>query len=55
MTDFKRFCERYDLDPSSQEARDQYAEARENLAALHSAAAWAATSEAIEKAKQTEE
>ena len=50
MTDFKTFCEQYGLDPRSQEARDEYAEALENLKALYSAASKAETSEAIERA-----
>ena len=51
MTSFKDFCERYGLDPRSQEARDQYAEALENLKALYGAAAKAENAEAVDRAK----
>ena len=51
MTDFKRFCERYGLDPASQEAREQYDQAQANLRALYGAASKAETDEAISKAR----
>lgn len=52
MADFNTFCKRYELDPKSKEARDQYAEANANLQALFGASAKVETEEAIEKAKR---
>ena len=51
MTGYKRFCERYELDPSTPEAREQYRVAQESLAALHGAAATAEAGEAIDRAR----
>ena len=51
MTDFTNFCRHYGLDPSSQHARDQYAEAQANLRALYGAASKAESIEAIDKAR----
>mgnify|MGYP006431569847 CR=1 FL=1 len=51
MSDYLAFCERYQLDPESEVARFEYAEAQAALAALHRAAAKDETAEAIEKAK----
>ena len=55
MTDFETFCDRYGLDPGSQEARKQYHDAVERLKRLHAAAARAETQEAIAKAKSPDQ
>ena len=34
LTEFKAWCEHYDLDPDDDEAREQYEEARAAFAAL---------------------
>ena len=52
MTDYKTFCERYQLDPSLSSSKLEYEEARKNLETLHRAAAKAEAQEAIDKAKQ---
>ncbi|MFP4147783.1 MAG: hypothetical protein ACLFSI_08745 [Halorhodospira sp.] len=52
MSDYTTFCERYGLDPESEESRAQYREAQEALAALRRAAAGAEAREAIDKAKE---
>ena len=52
MTDFKRFCEKYDLDPNTDRARRKYQEAEDNLKALYSASAKAQADEAILRAQQ---
>ena len=52
MTDYKTFCDRYGLDPDSQEAREQYREATKQLEILRAAAARAEAQEAIAKAKR---
>ena len=52
MADYKTFCDRYGLDPDSQEAREQYREATKQLEILHAAAALTEAQEAIVKAKR---
>jgi hypothetical protein len=54
MDGYRRFCERYGLDPCSDNAGAEYVEARRNLAALYSAAARAGAIEAIESAPVAE-
>jgi hypothetical protein len=54
MADYKTFCDRYGLDPDSQEAREQYREATAQLAILQTAAARAEAQEAITKARRGE-
>lgn len=52
MADYKTFCDRYSLNPESQETRDQYREAMAAREALYSAAAYAEAREAITEAKR---
>ena len=52
MASYKQFCERYRLDPTTQEARDQFDQAQANLRALYSASARDQAKEAIDKADQ---
>ena len=51
MTDYTTFCQHYDLDPATAYARQQYQQAQESLAILHSAAATQETEKAINRAK----
>ena len=52
MSDYLAFCEHYRLDPESEGARLEYAEAVAALQALYGASAEAEAREAIDKAKQ---
>ena len=52
MADYETFCDRYGLDPGSQEAREQYHEATKQLEILHATAARTETHKAIAKAKR---
>ena len=48
MADFQTFCKRYELDPTTDDAREQYQAARDALATLHGAAAKAETANVLE-------
>ena len=52
MSDYKTFCQHYDLDPMTPDARAQYREYQQARASLDVAAAKAETREAIDKAKR---
>ena len=52
MTDFRQFCKRHRLDPTTDDARRQYDEAQANLRALYSVAAKDEATDAINKAKE---
>lgn len=49
--DYRGWCEAYGYDPDTEQARQDWAEAREALAALQRAAAGAEAREAIDKAR----
>jgi hypothetical protein len=53
MTSYKQFCERFRLNPASQDARDQFEKAQANLRALYSVSAEDQAQEAIDKAQRT--
>lgn len=52
MTDYYEFCRRYELDPHTDEAQAQYAEARRQLEILQRIDARHEAREAIERARE---
>lgn len=54
MTTYREFCQRYELDPETEEARAQYWEAQRQLDLLERAAARHEARVAIERAQKGE-